>query len=172
MKEIPLSNGKVALVDDEDYEELNKFRWCAQKGLNTLYARRMAKQRWISMHRQIIGAKPDNSVDHINHNGLDNQKHNLRLCTNSQNQRNRGPKRNNTCGYKGVSFYEKDTSFVAQIGYHGRVIRLGKFYDPIDAAFAYAVAAILLHGEFARHSLQKERGAYQRPPDPIVCSPR
>jgi hypothetical protein len=101
VKEIPLTQSKVALVDDEDYEELSKYSWCANRDCKNgnFYARRHANtpSKKEAMHRQILGLSPSNGrcVDHIDGNGLNNQRSNLRVVARSENLHNRGKQSNN-----------------------------------------------------------------------------
>jgi hypothetical protein len=108
MKEIKLTQGKVALIDDEDYEYFNQWNWFAHKDHHTYYAGRsinvQGHQKQLWMHRELLDTPQGRQVDHIDHNGLNNQKSNLRNCTFSQNMVNK-----TTCsktGYLGVSFYD------------------------------------------------------------------
>lgn len=154
MKEIQLTQGQVALVDDEDYEELSKYKWFAHKHRNTYYVHRNSSRKnpprkLISMHRIVMNAQPEQQVDHINGDGLDNRKENLRFCTNSQNQWNRHATYG-TSIYKGVSWSNPHNKWVAQIKHKGSVFYLGAFEDDISAARAYNEAAIKLFGEFAK----------------------
>lgn len=153
MKEIKLTQGKVALVDDEDYEYLSQFKWFAHKDYSTFYAGRSTgrhgKQIW--MHREILGTPDGLIVDHIDHNGLNNQKYNLRNCTHGDNIKNKVT--HNTIGYLGVSYYnpkrKKTKPFRATIWINGRNIHLGTFGTAEDAAIAYNKAALKYHGDFA-----------------------
>jgi hypothetical protein len=153
MKEIQVTQGFIALVDDEDFEYLNQFKWHIKKDRSTNYATTNIKHdggyKTITMHRFILDAIKGVQVDHINHNGLDNQKHNLRLCSNSQNQMNRGYYRNCTSKYKGVSFYKKTKKWKAYIKINGKRINLGYYHCEIDAAKKYNDKAVELFGEFA-----------------------
>ena len=102
MREIPLTQGKTALVDDEDYEGLSQFRWFAHKNGKTFYAARSMNPGIVKMHRFILGVvDPKIEVDHEDCNGLNNQRSNLRRATHGENQHNRGLYRNNPSGYKG-----------------------------------------------------------------------
>lgn len=102
MKEIKLvNNNQVALVDDEDYEKVIGLTWYLQ---NKKYACYIIKNFAIFMHRLIMCAKEGQVVDHIDGNGLNNQKTNLRICTQVENGANRSKNKNNKSGYKGVSF--------------------------------------------------------------------
>lgn len=97
----------------------------------------------------MLGKPPDGEVDHINGERLDNRWTNLREASRSENQRNTGPRHDNTSGYKGVGFHKGREMFQAQIKIDGRNIHLGYFLCPRKAAHAYNKAAIQLHGEFA-----------------------
>jgi hypothetical protein len=154
-KEIPLTRGKIALVDDEDFEELNKYLWSAIRKRKIFYAIRTVLKADgghmnIEMHQQILEVSDGLKVDHINGNGLDNRRCNLRPCTNSQNLCNRGRTRNNTSGYKGVSWDKRAHKWEASIGVDGKHKHLGRFDSREDAARAYNEAAKRLHGNFAR----------------------
>jgi hypothetical protein len=101
------------------------------------------------MHRQITSAPPGLVVDHINHNGLDNRKDNLRLCTRAQNALNQRPRKGTSSRYKGVYWHERDKRFYAQISHKGRRYHLGSYKSEIQAAKAYDKKAKELFGEFA-----------------------
>jgi len=153
MKEITLTQGRVALVDDEDYEELNKYKWCAVKLHGIYYAKRQQKirkdvEKVILMHRQITNFKYK-MIDHIDHDGLNNQKYNLRSCNQAQNTANSRPYENNTSGLKGVCWHKIGKKWVSQIGFNNNLIYLGLFNDKNDAGRAYDKKAIELFGEFA-----------------------
>jgi hypothetical protein len=142
MKTIKLTNGEIAMVDDIDYDELNKWRWSISGG----YAlRRISRVQVISMHRDILMPKDDKRVDHINGNKLDNQRHNLRIATHSQNMQNFvNPK--NTSGFRGVSYNVRLDSYQAEIRCDGKRKYLGVFKKPENAARAYDKAALELFG--------------------------
>lgn len=155
-KEIELTRGLVALVDDEWFDVLNEFSWCAAKNGQTFYAthgylvlepRRMIKQ--IQMHRLIVGDPPGILVDHWDGNGLNNQRSNLRLANKAQNGANRGLPRNNTSGFKGVHWHKNNGNWRAIIGVNNQRVILGHFCNREDAARAYDEAAVSYFGEFA-----------------------
>jgi hypothetical protein len=153
-KEIQLTQGKVAIVDDEDFEYLNQFKWHTLKLAGKFYVGRKltvskCKRNQIFMHRFIM--KPDKGmvIDHLDGNPLNNQKNNLRICTHSENMRNCKISINNTSGFKGVSFVKKNNTYKSAIKLNKKTIYLGYYIDPIDAARAYNEAAVKYHGEFA-----------------------
>ena len=155
MKIISLSQGKVAKVDDGDFDWLNQWKWSAHKNRNTFYAVRAVrvglKQKFLFMHRLILGLDfgDKRQADHINMDGLDNRRENLRIVTASENRCNRGKTKANTSGYKGVSWHKQLKKWRADIQVNGKFKHLGLFYDPVEAARAYDLAAKRLHGDFA-----------------------
>jgi hypothetical protein len=154
MKRIKLTQSKFALVDDEDYEYLNQWNWYAQKDDKTCYAKRSysignGKQKTIYMHRVIAERMGIHNPDHIDIDGLNNQRNNLREATDNQNKANRTLFKNNTSGYKGVSWNKYNKKWVAYIRVNKKRIHLGYFNDIKDAARAYNEAAIKYFGEFA-----------------------
>lgn len=158
LKEIPLTQGQVALVLEEHFEEINKHKWSAEwvPGLKTFIATRNGswngkKKRdpKILMHREILNAPKWVQVDHIDHNGLHNYPPNIRLDLYGLNNCNRRLKSTNTSGFKGVSKKKKDRRWRAYVGLNGKVYYFGQFDTAIEAARAYNAGALLLHGEFA-----------------------
>ena len=153
MKLILLTRGKVALVDDEDYAALSAHKWqCSTKGSAVRNVRAGGKRTLLYMHRVLLNASDDYFVDHINGNTLDNRRSNLRLATQAQNQCNRGPQKNNTSGFKGVTFNKRCGAFAAKITVAGKRKFLGYFDTPQAAHTAYCIAAAAHHGAFARTS--------------------
>jgi len=155
--EIPLTQGQVALIDDEDFELVSSYKWHAHWNPKTksFYATtniRKPDGKWtlLRMHRLIIGAPKGVEVDHINHETLDNRKSELRICTTSQNQHNAGKRADNTSGYKGVCWHKRCQKWYAQIMLNGKLKSLGYFDTPEAAHAAYCKAATELHGSFAR----------------------
>jgi len=159
MQTIPLygrkANGRVALIDDEDYELVSQYRWHVME--SQLPGRRPAgpyaeaslpngrrQPPKTLMHRLITGYA---ITDHINHDGLDNRRANLREATVAQNQQNR--RANGASAFKGVAWDRQHSRWVAKIAVSGRTINLGRFAAEVDAARAYDAAAVELFGEFA-----------------------
>jgi hypothetical protein len=155
-RRIPLSKGKFAIVDPEDHERLSKYKWYTCKRDNTYYAIRgkwspvLKKRQTIAMHSEIIDVPEGLFVDHINHNGWDNRKANLRPATAADNARNsRYQKINTTSKYRGVWYNKQTRKWRAIIFVHQRSIHLGYFENQIQTAKAYDKAARKYYGEFA-----------------------
>lgn len=157
MKQIPLNSkrylGKVAIIDDEDYELIKNYAWYPYTNTsNNFYAAARNKDnRMVLFHRIIMGLTHGDGlwVDHINGNGLDNRRCNLRLVTPAQNMYNiRGFGK--TSRYKGVSYVPKSNRWVAQIGHNNTHKYLGLYVNEVDAAKSYDKAAMKLFGEYAR----------------------
>ena len=151
MKEIKLTQGQVAQVSDHRFDELNQYLWYARYDpkMKSFYAMRnvrvsTGKQKTVLMHRLIAGAPDGMPVDHIDHQTLNNQDENLRICTPSQNAQNQR-RDNNTSGYKGFDFYKVLGKWRARI----RGVDLGYFDSAEEAARAYDKKAKELFGEFA-----------------------
>ena len=148
-RRIPLTQGKFARVDPEDYEALARHKWCASQQSNTFYAVRADGKRQLRMHRVIMKAPKGLVVDHIDHRGWNNTKRNLRLCTRAQNARNQRPRRGGSCKYIGVAYHKGDDKYHARVQDHGKQRFVGAFKSPRAAAKARDDAAIALHGPFA-----------------------
>ena len=153
-REIPLTQGQVALVDDEDYEELNKFRWRAKNARGVFYvvrtpSRKAENRNHIHMHRVIWERRngpilPGIQIDHVNGNGLDNRLKNLRLATASQNRMNyHATKIGCTSKFKGVR--HKNGCWEARINQD----QIGSFKTELEAAIEYDKEAKRRFGEFA-----------------------
>lgn len=154
--EVPLTQGKVALVDPEDYETLiAEGRWFAGWTGWSWYAGRNARgdsgRVQIRMHGYLTGFP---LTDHVNGDSLDNRRANLRTASTSQNGANRPAQRNNTSGYKGVTRDSADNVWRAQITVNRRHLSLGRFPTPEEAAQAYDRAALLHFGEFAYQNFE------------------
>lgn len=153
MKQIPLTQGKVALVDDEDFEWLNQWKWCAIRGRKTWYAARgemrNKKTTYIRMHREILKTPKGMDTDHKDHNGLNNCRNNLRIATNSQNQHNQLLRGIGTSKYKGVSWDKGRKKWRAVIRVNKKTKSIGRFTTEVAAAKAYDCRAKKLYGEYA-----------------------
>jgi hypothetical protein len=138
------------LIDDEDYKKIKDYTWGIdyQKKHNR-YIVRSTSPKKILMHRLILNVKRGIQVDHIRHKTLDNRKCELRLCSNQQNSFNQKIRKNNTSGYKGVSFSSRDNKWRSYIVYNSKQIFLGHFNNKKNAAKAYNKKAKELFGEFA-----------------------
>ena len=166
MKQIPLTQGKYALVDDEDFEYLNQWKWYYWKGKNnnTGYALRNAgrhekrNKKIIRMHREVMRLTDNDEmeIDHSNHDGLDNTKANLRVCTHQQNMMNRTSINGGSSKYLGVYLQTQKyknreyKSWLAKIQLDGKAMRVGSFKHELEAALAYNTKAKELFGEYAR----------------------
>jgi len=149
MKKIQLKNGLFTIVDDADYEWLNKWKWHGtwNPSAKTYYVWRGDGN--TTMHRMILNATKGILVDHKNHDTLDNRRVNLRLATRTQNAANKKIPSNNTSGFKGVSWHKRNKKFRASVMLSYKEIHLGYFDDPKEGAKAYNKKAKELFGEFA-----------------------
>jgi hypothetical protein len=148
-RRIPLTQGKFARVDPEDYAELARHKWCAARQGNSWYAVRSEAGRQLRMHRVIANAPPHLVVDHIDHDGLNNVKRNLRPCTKEQNAHNQRPQQGRSSKYKGVCWCKRERKWYSRIQYQGRQRSLGLFRSERAAARARDAAAVALHGQYA-----------------------
>lgn len=159
MKEISLTQGKIALVDDCDFDYLNQWKWCAAKARRTYYAfRRMeinGKMTVGTMHQFLINQPKGMQIDHKDDNGLNNQRNNLRICTNQENHMKmqtakliKGKAK--TSLFKGVCFCKRTGRWAVSIKINGKNKFLGRHVSEIYAATVYNDAAKVMFGEFAR----------------------
>jgi hypothetical protein len=172
-KQISLTQGKFALVDDADYEWLNQWKWQAAKGARTSYdvwyavrCETKRPRKRIFMHRVIMSTPEDMITDHVDHDGLNNQRYNLRSCTKSQNTANsrKRSSQKGTSKYKGVSWNKGVSKWQAEIQGPTKRYYLGLFLSAEDAAIIYDKKAIELFGDFAYVNFRSENiGIY--PPD-------
>lgn len=151
-KKISLGNNQFAIVDDEDFELISKFKWHIQPSSNGREGYAVTK---IRMHRIITNAPHGAMVDHINGDSLDNRRCNLRLCTNAQNQQNTEG-RGGTSRHKGVSFNKKSGKWLAAFLFEGRRYYCGLWDDEDDAARAVDKKRGEVCGTFASKNLYEE----------------
>lgn len=150
MKHIELTQGKFALVDDDMYDYLTCWDWHFSGG----YAKRNdydnGKTKIVRMHHFVLPLEKGRMTDHINGNGLDNRRENLRLVTKSQNMMNRGLQKNSSSGFKGVALHKPTGKWRAYIGKDGKHIHLGLFEDIKKAAYAHNEAVFKYHGKYGK----------------------
>lgn len=162
-RRIPLTQGKYAIVDPDDYDRLSKYKWYAIRCKNTYYAGRHSrtckdgKRIYIRMHREVLKPPRGFLIDHINRHGWDNRKANLRIVTHAQNILNRSYTKPKTAPskYKGVTWHKPQRKWAVQICYNNIHKNVGYFHDEIEAAKAYDAAARKHHGEFAVLNFKK-----------------
>lgn len=152
-KLIPVTQGKFAIVDAEDFEWLSRYKWHARKDRHTWYAVRNTyqdgKQKLIFMHREILKLPKGTETDHKDHDGLNNRRSNIRPATRAQNQHNQNPQKRGTSKFKGVHWCRNERKWRAQIQVEGHRIYCGYYTSEIEAARAYDRAALNFFGEFA-----------------------
>lgn len=160
MKLIELTRGKTTLVDDDVYEWASKFKWSASKNRHTFYAVRSVtthgKRRAIYLHREIVKPMGNEQVDHLDGDGLNNLRVNLRPCSQTENQRafkRKAVKR--TSRFRGVSWNKEDSRWKAGLRTGKILFYLGYFSDEEKAARAYDRKALELFGEFAHLNFPK-----------------
>jgi hypothetical protein len=146
MKTIPLTQGKVALIDDEDFERVSQYKWCAFESGNTFYAMRRVGRKigkgMMQMHRFILATPSHLQTDHIDRDGLNNQKINLRAVTPRQNQQNL--RNGKSSRFPGVCWNKRSKSWMAYFWFRGRVRHLGYFKNEDDAHAMYRVTEAVL----------------------------
>ncbi len=149
MKTIPLTQGRFALVDDEDYDIASRHTWCAVRvrKTETWYAQTHIGSSLVRMHVFLMGQIPGTIIHHHDHNGLNNQKSNLKRTTHQNNMAHSKKRRDNTSGFKGVYWDKVNRKWVAQLGFNKGFI--GRFSTILEAAQAYDEAAKNKWGEFA-----------------------
>jgi len=146
---IPLTRGQFTSVDAKDYPVLSQNTWFTEGTDKNYYAVRKENGKSIKMHRQITNAPDHLVVDHIDHNGLNNRRSNLRLATFTQNCQNQRRLSHKTSKYKGVHWNKRNKKWAAQIHCNNKKYYLCYFTDEIEAAKAYDKKAVELHGEFS-----------------------
>lgn len=149
-KKIPLTRGKVAIVDSTDFVFLNQWKWtCSAKGYAMRHATYNGKSVCVYMHKVLLGYFGAGHGDHKNRNTLDNRKSNLRIATKHQNARNKSVYQNNTLGVRGVRTCTDGKTYSARIKAGKKEKHLGTFKTLKEAKEAYNKAAIKLFGEWA-----------------------
>jgi len=149
--QIPLTQGKQALVSELDYEKASKHKWCAHfNGRGTYYAVGLVNGKMTKLHRFISGItnKPDLVVDQKDGDGLNNTRENLRVCSKQENSWNRANQKNSTTSFKGVTFTRG--RYVSRINFKGKRIHLGYYATTEEASASYNNAAIKFHGEYSQ----------------------
>lgn len=144
MRSITLTQGKSATIDTEDYKSISKFKWFAKKDGKNSYACRSifvkGKGGTIMMHRQIMDKCPKGKeIDHIDGNGLNNRRSNLRIVSKSQNQLNAGLRIDNSSGFKGVSWDKRHKMWYAYARLSGKQVNLGRYTKITEAVTAYEI---------------------------------
>lgn len=165
MVTVTLTQGKVAVIDDDDANIIKPFKWCASHQRSRWYAmsyvpgsKKEGKARFVYMHKIIMGYGNGKEIDHINHDGLDNTRKNLRFVTRSQNNWNARIQTRNKSGYRGVFFLKnaKKNPWWAKLLVNGIPVFSGYFPTSIEAAKAYNEASLKHHGEWGYRNLIPE----------------
>lgn len=149
MKEISITKNKVALVDDADFPSVSCHRWHQKKSKNITYARALFNGHRVSMHRFILIVPKNLVVDHINGNGLDNRRSNLRICTQSQNMMNQKRHHDSKSSYKGIWFSRDTKKWGVRIKAYGKRHYAGLFGTAVEAAKVYDFLASQFFGSYA-----------------------
>jgi len=156
---------QTVLIDEEDWDKVNQHKWYiwGRASRTSFYAITTIphpggskRGKNLPIHRLITNPPTDMMIDHINGNGLDNRKENLRICTNAQNLCNQGLNNKNTSGYKGVSWFKITKKWRAQISFNNKPVHIGYYKDVEEAARAYDKKALELHGKFAKLNFPKD----------------
>ena len=161
-RRIPLTKGRVALVSQADYEDLSQWKWHARecgRGRHWYAARKITvggKMRTVYMHRYLMHPPKGLQIDHINDNGLDNTRSNLRICTSAQNSARMRKRRRGKVRFRGVS-HSPPNSFRARIQVSNEEVHIGCFSTAEAAAKAYDKAAIGFFGEYARLNFEEQK---------------
>ena len=150
VKLVPLTKEKFAIVDEEDFERITRYKWLFDRGYARRRFERNGIQHCMHMHREILQAPEGFEVDHINGNCLDNRKTNLRIVTHRRNMHNMASHKDSSSKFRGVYWNKKEQKWAAQICLDGKRRHIGLFVSEFEAAKAYNREAIRLFGEYAR----------------------
>lgn len=150
LKEISLTQGKIALVDDVDFDCVNKHRWAARKSRHLYYAQSKIDGKNVSLHAFLLNPPSNVDIDHIDGNGLNNQRSNLRICSHMENMANQKRHSDSKSPFKGIWRAAHCDRWAAQLVFNGKKVYLGVYKNPADAALAYDKKAKELFGPFAR----------------------
>lgn len=157
MIKILLTQDKFTLIDNKDFDIISKYKWYAHRRRKNYYAETTKKQKHILMHRLIMNIiNPEIQIDHIDGNGLNNQRHNLRICTHQENHFNKKSRKNSSSKFKGVSWHSSHKKWRCVIGINTKHIHLGYFDNEKEAAYVYDIAAKQYFGEFANLNFNNE----------------
>lgn len=156
VRKLILTKGKTAIIDAEDFNRLDKWKWSYKNNgyavrrqhLGMKEGKQIAKM--VMLHREIINVPNGMVIDHINGNGLDNRKVNLRICTHQQNAQNSKKRKGKRSKYKGVSWFGRKGKWFSRIKVNGKQVCLGYYYDEMGAGCAYDAAAKKYFGQFAK----------------------
>lgn len=160
IRTIPLTQGKVAIVDQADYSMVARFRWRAVKRGTVWYAAAACDGRQTYMHRMVLGLSAGDGIeaDHINRDGLDNRRSNLRRANRNQQNHNQ-VSRGGLSRFKGVALDRRDGVWYAHITADSVRYYLGRFNNEVSAALAYDRAAREMHGSFARTNFPEQEAS-------------
>lgn len=150
---IKLTQDKYTIIDFDDYGLISNYKWYAHKKGNSFYVNSKIKSKTIFLHRVILDPPENMHVDHINGDGLDNRRCNIRIVVHHQNMMNRNKRKDNISKYKGVYKRKDCNRYAARIVFNGKTIHLGNFLTDYDAARAYNEAAKKYFGEYSRLNL-------------------
>jgi hypothetical protein len=166
-KKIELRNGGHVIVDSEDYEQLSAYAWrrddhTRPNGSSVSYATRFTKKdngnhTRVYMHRQIMDTPKGTLTDHINHDGLDNRRANLRFCNHTQNQNNARPQKGRSSKWRGVTYYKKNRKFLSSLIYNKKRYYLGMNRSEGTMAMIWNAKAMELFGEFAYQNISDSK---------------
>jgi len=163
MKALVLTQGKIGCVDDADYESVSQFKWCAIKAPRTWYVARNISdghggQKFLSLHRHLLGAPDGVEVNHEDVNGLNNCRHNLVLCSHAQNLRSfKRKSKKASSQYRGVCWNKSSKKWNASLCFEYKLYHLGRFKSETDAARAYDSAAVKYYGEFSSLNFPRKK---------------